>query len=260
MQTLRDIEIILVDDGSTDSTLAIINSFKVDKRIIVLTQENQKQGAARNAGLKVAKGEFVGFVDADDYVDFDFFEKLYNLACQENVDIVAAKMLKHKKNFNRYNVFYQRNEYAEALTEKIDLCKDKSQRFFYVINKIYRKSFLFDKQIFFPENCYFEDVMFSAQAIFCARKIVSCSNTTYHYIEHSSSTVKSKSNIQKKKNDHNNAYNELQEFCKTNNIDLPERLNYTESYWLNPFLKIYKGSYKTKYLFLGFIPCFVRKK
>ena len=155
-------------------------------------------------------------------------------------------MLKHKKKYDKYNVLYKEIKEATILEDKINLCKDKTQRFFYVMNRIFKKSFIKENDILFAEGCYFEDVMFMTKAIFKANKIVSCPSTTYHYIEHSTSTVKSKDNKAKKKQDHIAAYTELQKFAKENNIKLPERLNYIESYWENCFIKIYKGLFKTK--------------
>lgn len=90
-QTLQDIEIICVDDGSTDSSLEILKSFaKTDSRIKVFSQKNQGQSAARNLALKHAKGEYLGFVDSDDWVDLDYFEKLYRVAKSSNCDIACA--------------------------------------------------------------------------------------------------------------------------------------------------------------------------
>ena len=76
-QTLKDIEIICINDGSTDNSENIIRMFaKEDSRIKLINQENKKQGAARNAGMKIATGEYIGFVDSDDYVDLNYFERL----------------------------------------------------------------------------------------------------------------------------------------------------------------------------------------
>ena len=76
-QTLNEIEIILVDDGSTDGSGAICDEYAAkDSRIKVIHKENGGLGFARNSGLEMAQGEFVGFVDSDDWVDLDFFEKL----------------------------------------------------------------------------------------------------------------------------------------------------------------------------------------
>jgi hypothetical protein len=104
-------------------------------------------------------------------------------------------MLKHKRKYNRYNVFYKKIKEANILEDKIDLCKDRKQRFFYVMNRTFKKDFLKENNVLFAEGCYFEDVMFMTKAIYHANKIVSCPYTTYHYIENPTSTIKSKITI-----------------------------------------------------------------
>ena len=90
-QTLQDIEIICVNDGSTDHSMDPVKKLAAeDTRIKIIEQAHQKQGAARNNGMKIASGEYLGFVDADDWVDVDFFEKLYNAAQAYKVDIALA--------------------------------------------------------------------------------------------------------------------------------------------------------------------------
>ena len=88
-QTLSDIEIICVDDCSTDNSLNILKEYaSKDNRIkLIEFKENKGAAVARNTGIIEAKGEYVGFIDSDDYVDLDFYEKLYNIGVCENADI-----------------------------------------------------------------------------------------------------------------------------------------------------------------------------
>ncbi len=87
-QTYKNIEIILIDDGATDSSGKICDKLKLkDNRIKVIHKENGGLSDARNAGLKVAKGEYIGFVDSDDYIKEDMFETLYNLNKKYNSEI-----------------------------------------------------------------------------------------------------------------------------------------------------------------------------
>ena len=91
-QTLKEIEIICVDDGSPDNCGKILDEYaKKDTRIIVIHQKNQGVSAARNAGLDVASGEYITFVDSDDYVDLNTYEKMYNLAKKDEIDILQFK-------------------------------------------------------------------------------------------------------------------------------------------------------------------------
>ena len=90
-QTLKDIEIILVDDGSTDSSLSVCNEYaQKDNRITVLTQQNKGAGAARNMGLERATGEYLSILDSDDYFELNMLEKMYNAACRHNNDITIC--------------------------------------------------------------------------------------------------------------------------------------------------------------------------
>ena len=91
-QTLKEIEIICVDDGSTDSSLNILKEYaNKDNRFTIITQQNLHAGVARNAGLTVVKGEYVSFLDSDDYIKFEYLEKLYNKIVLEKADICICK-------------------------------------------------------------------------------------------------------------------------------------------------------------------------
>lgn len=260
-QTMQNIEIIVINDGSTDNTEKIISEFeKTDSRIIVIRQENQGISVARNNGINIAKGEYLGFVDSDDYVDNDYFEKLYNIVTSHNADMAVASILKHKKNYKRFNAKYKNVTSATLIQDKIKLCQNRKDRFFYVWNKIYKTDFIKKHNITFPAGRVYEDVSFSMHAIFHANKIVSTPNTKYHYIERSTSIVKAKDKTGKKRRDHILAYEELQEFAHKHNFKLPERLNYVGSYWKTPLIKIYHGVYKKKLLFLGLIPILIKHK
>lgn len=91
-QTLENIEIILVDDGSTDTSGSICDEYaKIDKRVKVIHKKNEGLGFARNSGIEIATGEYIGFIDSDDYIDLSMFEKLYYKANEFNVDYVRCE-------------------------------------------------------------------------------------------------------------------------------------------------------------------------
>ena len=253
-QTLKNIEIIVINDGSTDGSGEIIKLFEVDKRLKVIEQKNLGVSKARNAGLNIARGDYIGFVDSDDWVDDDYYEKLYKSISEQDADIAVSSVIKHKKKYKRYNVLYKKEICALDCTEKIDLCQDRTKRLFNIWNKLYKKELIDNHNLRFPEDRVFEDVAFSIRAIFYAKKIVSVPKILYHYIERDFSIVNSKDNTGKKKKDHIAAYNDLIEFAKQNNIILPERLNYSESYWKTPLIKVYKGRYRQKITLFGLIP------
>jgi glycosyltransferase involved in cell wall biosynthesis len=251
-QTLKDIEIICVDDGSTDNSLQIVKNFSSkDSRIIILEQENKKQGAARNYGLTVATGEYIGYVDSDDWVEADYFEKLYNVAKKYNSDIAVTNILKHKKFYNKYNVHYKNVKAVTNIGDKIKLCGDVKGNFFYAWNKIYKADLLKNNDIKFEEQHVYEDVIFAIKAIFYANSVVSVPDTKYHYIQNQNSTINKKGNDLQKYQDVFIAFKNLQDFCNVQGIILPERLNYYTSEKINPFVKRYIGEYKEKDMLFG---------
>lgn len=246
-QTLKDIEIICVNDGSMDNSLAILKEFaSKDSRIRIIDNQHQGVAKTRNTGIEQSTGEYIGFVDSDDYIDIDFFEKLYNSATKSNSDIAIASILKHKNFFNIYNAKYTKEEIAITIQDKIKLCEDKKHFFFYAWNKIYHSGFIKENNIKFSEGQIYEDVMFAIKALYYSNKIISVYGTKYHYIEHENSLTKYKDKTGEKEQDLVKAYSELQEFCNSKNIEIPERLNYYTKENFGFILNLYKGKYQSK--------------
>ena len=163
-QTLSDIEIICVNDGSTDSSLEILERFSNrDGRIVVITQPNSGQSSARNLGLKLAKGEYIGFLDADDWVEPDCFEKLYSKANGSDISICSIKVCSkgEEKTDDSYlslrvfpkNLDYRTFTHVDCADFLFRICVTPW-------NKIYRREFLEIFSIKFVEGVNFEDNIF----------------------------------------------------------------------------------------------------
>ena len=89
-QTFKDFELILINDGSKDKSLEIIEKYRVDKRVRIFTQKNQGPAVARNFGISVAKGSYIMFIDSDDYIDPDYIETYYNKIKNCHYDVVVG--------------------------------------------------------------------------------------------------------------------------------------------------------------------------
>lgn len=216
-QTLKDIEIICINDGSTDKSLEILKEYKNrDSRIILLNQENSGQSVARNRGIEIVKGEYLGFVDPDDWIDLDYYEKLYNAASTNDTDIAVGGIIRvtgiKKKKFLNFE--------KETLTDntklKFELCDVPEKS--YIWNKIYKTQKLKEINLKFEEGRIFEDCIFTPQALFFLGKMVTVPNTYYYYLRRNNSTVKQRS--QKANADSIYAHKKASEFIKEHNIDI----------------------------------------
>jgi glycosyltransferase involved in cell wall biosynthesis len=158
-QTLKEIEIIIINDGSTDNSSEIIKEFqKNDKRIKVITQKNQGLSAARNAGLDIATGEYIGFVDSDDFISPDMYMDLYNKILEYDTDIVICNHYILENDSLRTNSNY--SDYLIETDKKYTyyLLRDEAIKNF-VWSRLYKKE-LFDG-VRFPIGKVFEDIYLS---------------------------------------------------------------------------------------------------
>lgn len=179
-QTLKDIEIICIDDGSTDNSLNILNEYKnKDKRFVILTQHNEGAANARTKGMKIAKGEYIGFVDSDDWIDLNYYEMLYNKASKEDADIVRTGF----KEF--YNDRVKENSYNKLIKKRIKNNKplQRNEHSIVIWNSIYKTEFLRKNKIDYFDTdlpmCH--DVMFCSRTDLSARKIFPVYGTFYYY-------------------------------------------------------------------------------
>ncbi len=216
-QTFRDLQIVLVDDGSTDSSGEICDRFaKEDSRIYVIHKENSGLGAARNTGLRAADGEYVFFVDSDDYVENTLAEKTIAAAQQFDADIV---MYGYHKVSEDGQVLYSydlpemiSDDQAYALSEKPEFLLTTPS----ACNKLYRKS-LFEG-IDFPARAWYEDLRTVPKLYPSAKKIYCMHNYfPYKYLTRDSSIMKN-GNAERTKNDRIDAVNSLFTHYRDNDL------------------------------------------
>lgn len=190
-QTLKDIEIIMVDDGSPDNCPQMCDEYaKIDNRIKVIHKKNGGLSDARNAGLNIATGEYVAFIDSDDYTSTEAYEILYNKAKETNADIVFAGFKYQNadgsidKCFLLDNIFDNHDAIIEFLSSMIyDKKPRKDTIWMSVWNGIYKRELLEKNRISFKSEREYlsEDILFHTQLIPLCKRIVCIPKTFYNY-------------------------------------------------------------------------------
>lgn len=190
-QTLSDIEIICINDCSLDNSLSILNEYaSKDNRIKIIDLKNNKGVSfARNTGIAQAQSEYIGFVDSDDFIDLDFYEKLYKKAKEIGADAVKGNMrlVCSPKNAEKES-FYDINN---------DIKQNVGYFYHSFTSAIYNLNFLKNNDICFPKNLNnFEDPYFSIKAAVYYKNFSVLNNTYYYYVENEQSLSKQINDIQ----------------------------------------------------------------
>lgn len=179
-QTMKDILIIIINDGSTDNSLNIINSYKQNypDLIKVVNQENIGIAATRNVGLSLVETEYFGFLDSDDYTSLDMFEKMYNKAKQSDADIVVSN----------FTWVYPDGSEKLEVEGPYKAKQDMMINLFAVLwNKIYKTSFVKSTNIKFPDGNRYEDACFLYCLASCVNKIEFINESFVNYVQVSTS-------------------------------------------------------------------------
>lgn len=181
-QTLKNFEIVIVNDGSQDGSQEIIQSYMENYpgMFKVLTTENGGQGRARNLGIQMTTGEYISFVDSDDYVSAEMLQEMYNKAKSENADLVTCN----------YSYVDEKGK------EKLMIPKvPKNQRDMFIdpdvspCNKIYRGRILRNSGVKFPEGYFYEDTAYYFMLIPYMKNISTVQKSFYYYVLHGDSSV-----------------------------------------------------------------------
>lgn len=181
-QTYADLEIILVDDGSTDGSGSICDEYKLkDDRVVVIHKCNGGLSDARNAGLDIARGEYIGFVDSDDYIEPDMYEVLYKNCERYAADLAAARFVK----------FNTQGEVRKNFTENIEVFSREEMLRLFIVgdrryeitmsvwDRLYKRELISDLR--FPVGKCYEDIVFSTKVIEKSKINVYIDRALYHY-------------------------------------------------------------------------------
>lgn len=182
-QTLKDIEIIVINDGSTDDSKNIIEEYLCKyKNIIFIDQENKGIGKTRNIGIKKATGEYITFVDSDDYIKENMLEEYYKYAKKHNFDLVIGSYI---KKINNKEIIFENNKFKTGNVKT-------TPQILYLIEygpwaKLYKREMLINNNIYFDEKRKYEDMPFVSKALLKSKLIGQITEPYYYYIIHNNS-------------------------------------------------------------------------
>lgn len=197
-QTYKDLEIILIDDGSTDNSGLMCDKYsEMDRRIKVIHQNNQGLAAVRNMGIKNCTGEFITFIDSDDYVDLNYCGELFQMIQESGADLsicdcdMVYEYDQRSKNINKNSISRSTFTTEQALKELF------YQRSFdtSVCGKLYRKELFSNTR--FPDGKLYEDLATVYRLFYGCKKIAYTSHTKYYYLQRTDSIVGSSFNENK---------------------------------------------------------------
>lgn len=189
-QTLQEIEILVVNDGSKDNSQRIIDEFqeRFPEKIKAFSKENGGLSDARNFGIDRAIGEFLAFVDSDDYVSENMMEEMYNLAIKNQAELVICNLQKVDENGN----VTQKLTQIPNFSEKIELEKNFSvfsDLSYFACNKIFKRALFEGKR--FQKGMHFEDIELIPQILLQCKTLAKTDAFYYQYLERSNSISKS---------------------------------------------------------------------
>ena len=191
-QSYKNLEVILVDDGSTDESGMICDRYALnDNRVVVIHKENGGVSDARNVGMSIAKGDYIGFVDSDDYIHYDMYKVLVDLIEQSNADMAIANWCsicdgKENRIDDERTGEIIEFENLESLQFLI-YGKNKYKISLSIWDRLYRRELI--KDIYFPKDMCYEDVVWPTKVFYKAKKSVYIDRNLYYYRRRSDSIV-----------------------------------------------------------------------
>lgn len=195
-QSLKEIEVILINDGSTDKSGELIKKYELDHRVTIINKKNEGQGKARNIGIEISKGSYIGFVDADDWIDERYYESMIDKVKKEKAQMAIAGRKVIDGN-NKLKMTVSQLELVEDFKCGNDKNNYISKKFFYpygaiVCNKLYSSKIIKEKNIRFKDvsEVGSEDTLFNYEFINNIERYVTVSGIYYNSIQRSDSTMR----------------------------------------------------------------------
>lgn len=206
VQSFKEFELICIDDGSTDNSLLILQQYaQNDSRIKIISQPNQGQGTARNKGINTAKGQYITFMDSDDVIAPDMYERLMSSILDYKSDVALCNIVKFLENTNtskklkmvkkclivNNTPIWRDIDVADGLLSDEQIKQMVLTVPHYAWNKIYRTAFLKEKSITFDGGKLYEDVVFGLRTLLEAAAVSYINDFSYYYLIRGNSSVRS---------------------------------------------------------------------
>ncbi len=229
-QTLREIEIVCVDDGSPDHSLEIMQEYAArDARFRVISQSNKGLGGARNTGAAAATGEYVLFVDSDDWIDPDYCERLYEAAVQHDAPVACASIRKIRPSSAKWTAHFEQERVCDDPLTRFAVCNCPPD--FHVFNKLLRREMIERLGLKFREHVPYEDVEYTMRVLYEGGRLVTVPGPCYRYMVRSGSITKSVQTPQKQAARYR-AHRAFVAYCDAHDIPLTRRQRtLTERYY-----------------------------
>lgn len=191
-QTLEDYEIIAVDDCSTDESWEILQQYEErfsEKFHAVHSEENKHQGGAKNIGLKLAKGDWIGFIDSDDWITADMYERLIKKAEETGADLVGCDYCLTDEHSMKVGQVVRNNK-----PDQTGILNDEKRRSLILdggslVVKIFRRDMILKNELWFPEHIFYEDNALGNSYLLLAKHFEYIAEPLYYYYQHDASTV-----------------------------------------------------------------------
>ncbi|PFP29504.1 hypothetical protein COJ96_10170 [Bacillus sp. AFS073361] len=225
-QTFRNFELIIINDGSNDKSGSICDKYaNIDKRVKVIHQNNQGQAVARNKGLKISQGEYIGFVDSDDWINPDMYSSLYYSCETEHSDFSVIGVREVDEDGNYLNKYIP---YEISLGEILKRA--------YPCNKLFKRELFLNNNFLFPEGKYYEDLELIPKLYIKCKKATIISKASYNYLKRNGSTTSSRD---AKILDNLWAYTSVKEYLNKENlyyefnVEFEKGVQYFKEYYKN---------------------------
>lgn len=196
---LEQMELIFVDDASTDDTRERLHAFErlyPEQMMVIELEENQRQGTARNVGMQYATGEYIGFVDSDDWIDPEMYQVMVERAEEYHCDTVSCQAYRNKADGSEVSEILTKERLFD--NKQSAIVDGEWPAFFFgsVCKKIYRRDMLLHHELVFPEKLLYEDNYFTMVAAMYCKRGYHIAKCYYHYRENPLSTTQSRNKLE----------------------------------------------------------------